>query len=303
MLFIYNLLLSAEKIAHVGKRVSAPPSAPEDHRGAVLRYRTVGHIDLYSVWRTEDNVMISEGFFSVPLIVLKIIRLFQIVFVLHCSWVVKTLGLEKAALATRVPVRGNSCSPWTSHRIPSFGRADVIWKLHSRVNAASCSPPLLAESSLVSDGHTSGRNQTSPERQINPVKPPTSEPETKRPDLARAEHQDAEPRFLWAKASWTFFRGGGDCTKTATTKMNRSFHKSQPLRSADCNAVEVKSKVSVKVSSWKFWLLTGTKTPPMKSFTCWSGSWAGTTTDDTLFSSFQPQNPNFSCQTRQFACV
>lgn len=29
-------------------------------------------------------------------------------------------------------------------------------------------------------------------------------------------------------------------------KMNRSFHKSQPLRSADCNAVEVKSKVGAK---------------------------------------------------------
>lgn len=246
MLFIYILLLSVEKIAHVGKRISAPPGAPEDRYGAELRYRTVGHIYFYSVWRTEDNVMISTGFLSAPLNVLKIIRLFQIVFVLQCGWVVKTLWLEKAAFATRVPVVGNSCSPWTSHRIPFFGRADVIWKLHSRVNAASCSPPVLAESSLVSDGHTSGRNQTSPEPQINPAKPRTSDPETKRPDFARAEHQDPEPRFLWAKASWTFFQGG-DCTKTATTKMNRSFHKSQPLRSADCNAVEVKSKVSVRV--------------------------------------------------------
>lgn len=29
--------------------------------------------------------------------------------------------------------------------------------------------------------------------------------------------------------------------------MNRSFHKSQPLRNVDCNAVEVKSKVGFKV--------------------------------------------------------
>lgn len=35
------------------------------------------------------------------------------------------------------------------------------------------------------------------------------------------------------------------CVHRATdaTEMNRSFHKSQPLRNADCNAVEVKSKV------------------------------------------------------------
>lgn len=32
--------------------------------------------------------------------------------------------------------------------------------------------------------------------------------------------------------------------------MNRSFNKSQPLRNADCNAVEVKSKVSD--GGWKF---------------------------------------------------
>lgn len=207
-MFIYNLLLSAEKIAHVGERISAPPSVLEDHCGAVLRYCTVGHIVFYSVWITEDNVIISTGFLSTPLNVLKIIRLFQIVFVLHRGWVVKTLRLEKAAFATQVAEVGNSCSPWMSHRIPFFGRADVIWKLHSRVNAVSCSPPVLAESSLVSDGHTSGRNQTSPERQINPAKPRTSDPETKRPDCARAEHQDPEPRFLWAKASWTFSSGG-----------------------------------------------------------------------------------------------
>lgn len=36
------------------------------------------------------------------------------------------------------------------------------------------------------------------------------------------------------------------CPATATTKMNRSFHKSQPLRTVDCNAVEVKSKVGLK---------------------------------------------------------
>lgn len=42
--------------------------------------------------------------------------------------------------------------------------------------------------------------------------------------------------------------------------MNRSFHKSQPLRSADCNAVEVKSKVSVKVWGAKLLLIMAIRT-------------------------------------------
>lgn len=46
--------------------------------------------------------------------------------------------------------------------------------------------------------------------------------------------------------------------------MNRSFHKSQPLRSADGNAVEVKSKVSAEL--WRSRLFTMVNKPASSGF-------------------------------------
>lgn len=139
----------------------------------------------------------------------------------------------------------NSCSRWTSHGIPFFWRVDVIWKLHSRVNAASCSPPILAESSPIWRTHIGKKtnqlgawSKASGATNIGPGDEAVGFCQIGTPGT-RAPH------FV-GKGELNFFWGG--CTKSATTKMNRSFHKSQPLRSADCNAVEVKSKVGVKGS-------------------------------------------------------
>lgn len=77
--------------------------------------------------------------------------------------------------------------------------------------------------------------------EIKPKKTPTSPPDPKQEDLT-AQTPGPEPLFLRAKAAQLFFLSL-NCNHI---KMNRSFNKSQPLRNADCNAVEVKSKVSVE---------------------------------------------------------
>lgn len=121
-----------------------------------------------------------------------------------------------------------------------FRRADVISKLnsHSQVNAASRAPPVLRwspRSCLPEHIEKRRRNKLKKRR--------TSPPETKQKDFT-AETPGPEPLFLRAKAAelFVFFFFFLNCNHT---KMNRSFNKSQPLRTADCNAVEVKSKVSV----------------------------------------------------------
>lgn len=52
------------------------------------------------------------------------------------------------------------------------------------------------------------------------------------------------------KGGWTFSKKKKNPINEKKKTMNRSFNKSQPLRNADCNAVEVKSKVSVE--GWVF---------------------------------------------------
>lgn len=56
----------------------------------------------------------------------------------------------------------------------------------------------------------------------------------------KTSNADQSPCFCGQKAAELFF----SLLKLQPQKMNRSFNKSQPLRNADCNAVEVKSKVS-----------------------------------------------------------
>lgn len=126
---------------------------------------------------------------------------------------------------------------------------------------------------LLSDGRTSGNNQTSSEREAKPsgatnVGPggaavgfcPIGTPRTR------------TPAFCGERRAELFFFLGGGCSKPATTKMNRSFHKSQPLRSADCNAVEVKSKVGAKGSRSRLLVVEESPKRFLRSFTCSSGS-------------------------------
>lgn len=99
--------------------------------------------------------------------------------------------------------------------------------------------------SYLTDTHR-GNTQISPEREIKSPKP---EVRSARRRIGRILSErlirNQSPTFCGQRRAELFL--GESCTKTATRKMNRSFHKSQPLRSADCNAVEVKSKVSVEV--------------------------------------------------------
>lgn len=136
--------------------------------------------------------------------------------------------------------------------IPFFKRADVISKLNSLPSYrgelfTSFSPVRLR---LTSDG-TQWENQS--KRRIKPERSdnffPTDEAEGFRGKL--------RDRSLCLRVK---------AAQPKKKKMNRSFNKSQPLRNADCNAVEVKSKVG---DGGSVWALSGRD---QKEFACLSRS-------------------------------
>lgn len=143
-----------------------------------------------------------------------------------------------------------------------MGRADVIPKLKLALpsqrgeSLASHSP--CRDLLTPSGANRRKRSPPRPPRRGNPVETPQSSPSgTRLRDFLGARTQEPEPRFLWAKAALSvvvvvFIQ------PQPPQKMNRSFHKSQPLRNVDCNAVEVKSKVGLKWRGlWVCWRFLG----------------------------------------------
>lgn len=134
---------------------------------------------------------------------------------------------------------------------------------HSQVNAASRSP-------LIPPVETSShRAEQSEEKEVLPQERKPSQGTTKFSIRDAAEGfffffflgagtQEPEPRFLWAKAALSVVVVVVFIQPQPRQKMNRSFHKSQPLRNVDCNAVEVKSKVGLKWRGlWVCWRFLG----------------------------------------------
>lgn len=124
---------------------------------------------------------------------------------------------------------------------------------HSQVNAASLSPPILPRSPLSCPlEHT--------EEEENPQEVKSTKENTNfssRDEAGGFYSRKKKPTGTRAplsagKGGSTFFFLFFFNHKKIEKKMNRSFNRSQPLRTVDCNAVEVKSKVSVEgFGIWK----------------------------------------------------
>lgn len=146
---------------------------------------------------------------------------------------------------------------------------------HSGVEAASRLP-------LIPFPHadrSEPTNERTKKRQKKPTRPGRDETRRRRavlhPGRGKRDFSGAgkpEPRFLWAKAA----RGAAVLAlepppPPRRTKMNRSFHKSQPLRNVDCNAVEVKSKVGLMRRERAGWGWGGCWRSRLSSGPWWGG--------------------------------
>lgn len=90
------------------------------------------------------------------------------------------------------------------HRIPFFRRADVIPKLnsHSQVSAASCSPPILAQSTLTSTGEL--RIEKPPGGLKAEIQESSSETGTKQRGFTSGDTGTRAP-LCAGKGGWSFF--------------------------------------------------------------------------------------------------